>query len=160
MGLSAAAKEAIDLVDRIMQAFYGSQIRLAGKQPAAWEAPVREIREQLMHMFGAGFLVTTPWKWLQQYPRYLAAIDARIAKLSGPGVAKDERAREEFAPLWRAYLDLAKRGKELGLDPAKIDEYRWMLEELRVSLFAQELRTVAPVSVKRLQELWTAVVRG
>ena len=160
MGLSAAAKEAIDLVDRIMQAFYGSQIRLAGKQPAAWEAAVREIREQLMHMFGAGFLVTTPWKWLQQYPRYLAAIDARIAKLSGPGVAKDERAREEFAPLWRAYLDLAKRGKELGLDPAKIDEYRWMLEELRVSLFAQELRTVAPVSVKRLQELWTAVVRG
>jgi len=160
MGLSAAAKEAIDLVDRIMQAFYGSQIRLASKQPAAWEAAVREIREQLVHMFGAGFLVTTPWKWLQQYPRYLAAIDARIAKLSGPGVAKDERAREEFAPLWRAYLDLAKRGKELGLDPAKIDEYRWMLEELRVSLFAQELRTVAPVSVKRLQDLWAAVVRG
>lgn len=160
MGLSAAAREAIDLVDRTMQAFYGSQIRLAGKQPAAWEPAVREIREQLMHMFGAGFLVTTPWKWLQQYPRYLAAIDARFAKLSGPGVAKDERAREEFAPLWRAYLDLARRGKELGLDPAKIDEYRWMLEELRVSLFAQELRTIAPVSVKRLQELWTTVVRG
>jgi ATP-dependent helicase HrpA len=160
MSLGNAAKEAIELVDRVMQSFYASQLRLSGKQPEAWTQPVREIREQLTHMFGQGFLVATPWKWLQQYPRYLAAIDARIAKLSGPGVLKDERARAEFAPLWRAYLDLAKRGRELGLDQGKIDEYRWTLEELRVSLFAQELRTIVPVSVKRLQDMWTAVVKG
>jgi ATP-dependent helicase HrpA len=53
----------------------------------------------------------------------------------------------------------SKRQDELGLDPAKVAEYRWLCEEFRVSLFAQELRTAVPVSVKRLQELWVSIVR-
>ena len=53
---------------------------------------------------------------------------------------------------WRGYLDLEQRKKELGLSEAKIIEYRWMVEEMRVSLFAQELKTRLPVSAKRLAE--------
>ncbi len=158
--LDRAVREAANTASPIMDAYAALRARLAGSHPAAWDAPLADIGEQLTHLLPPEFLTIYPPERLSHLPRYLSAIDRRLERLSGPGVAKDERCMAELAPVWKGALELMRREKELGLDPAKVQEFRWMVEELRVSLFAQELRTSVPVSVKRLHELWASVVRG
>ena len=138
------------------------QLQLAGKAPVEWAATLTDVRDQLAHLLPGGssaVFVSTPFRQLLHYPRYLQAIQTRLRKLPGEGLLRDKRHAAELAPMWRGALELLRRQDELGLDPAKVAEYRWLCEEFRVSLFAQELRTAVPVSVKRLQELWMSIVR-
>ena len=76
---------------------------------------------------------------------------------SGNGAARDAQLLAEFSPLWTAYERRAILLAKQGVANPAIDQFRWQLEELRVQLFAQELRTPAPVSVKRLQKLWESL---
>jgi len=109
------------------------------------------VSAQIARLCGKRFLVDTPWLALQQLPRYLKAIVLRLDKLrSDP--ARDAARLAELRPLEQRYV---RRVAELrGAPDARLGEYRWLLEELRVSFFAQELRTPQPVSVKRLERAW------
>ncbi|TAN53617.1 MAG: ATP-dependent RNA helicase HrpA [Methylococcaceae bacterium] len=113
----------------------------------AGDACILDLREQLLHLLGAGFLKTTPLARLKEYPRYLKAAQYRLEKLR-QDPARDARQWDLFKPLWRRYWD---SGQPM---PPERDEFRWLLEELRVSLFAQPLKTPVPVSVKRLEDAW------
>ncbi len=129
------------------------------KLPQAKAQPTvaADIAQQLEGLFPARWLVQTPAAQLAHFPRYLKAIVLRIDKLrTEPG--RDAPRLAELAALiqpWRRQLS-QRRGEP---DP-RLEEFRWLLEELRVSLFAQELRTPMPVSVKRLQKAWAAIVAG
>ncbi len=126
--------------------------------PSAWAYVHRDVGGQLAALTPAGFLLSTPWEWLTQYPRFLSAIQVRYRKLPGPGLDRDRRLAAEFAPYIDAYNRAIDKRAEVMLDETALRQYRWMLEEYRVSLFAQELRTSIPVSPKRLQELWQKVI--
>ena len=90
-------------------------------------------------------------------PPVFPRISARLDALPGGGIAKDRERYEEFLPRWQAYLDWIERhGPHCETDPELI-QYRWMLEEYRVSLFAQKLGTSIPVSPKRLEQQWSKV---
>ncbi|MBL8315453.1 MAG: ATP-dependent RNA helicase HrpA [Rubrivivax sp.] len=110
-----------------------------------------DIAAQLQRLVGKRFLAQTPWPALLHLPRYLKAVVLRLEKLrSDP--QRDAVRLAELRPLEQRWL---RRMAELkGAGHARLDEYRWLLEELRVSLFAQELRTPQPVSVKRLDKAW------
>ena len=69
--------------------------------------------------------------------------------------ARDASLQAEIAPLWQAYLARAAPQRQSGVSDAALEEFRWLLEELRVSLFAQTLKTAVPVSPQRLRKLWT-----
>ena len=85
-------------------------------------------------------------------PRYLKAVTLRLDKLRADP-QRDAQRLAELRPLEQRYTrQLAERR---GAADARLDEFRWLLEELRVSLFAQELRTPQPVSVKRLEKAWS-----
>ena len=116
--------------------------------PPAWA--VQDIGAQLDGLVFPGFVLSTPAPWLDQLPRYLKAVQRRLDKLKhAPG--RDQDLTRQLAPLWQRYQEACEK------DPSRSEslaEYRWMLEELRVSLFAQELKTLMPVSVKRLEKLW------
>jgi ATP-dependent helicase HrpA len=104
---------------------------------------------------GKRFLATTPWPALQHLPRYLKGIALRLDKLRADP-ARDAARLAELRPLEQRWL---RRMAELkGAPHARLDEYRWLLEELRISLFAQELRTPQPVSAKRLDKVWSQMV--
>jgi ATP-dependent helicase HrpA len=110
-----------------------------------------DIQAQLGRLCGKFFLRDTPWEVLQHFPRYLKAVVLRLDKLRADP-SRDEARMSEMRPLEQRYM---KRLAELkGVRDTRVEEFRWMLEELRVSLFAQELRTPAPVSVKRLEKVW------
>src|SRR5690606_19773093 len=98
----------------------------------------------------------TPSSQLAHFPRYFKAAQARIDKLrSDP--ARDARLMADMAPLLANYQRAKSALK--GTEDARLEEFRWMLEELRVALFAQELRTPMPVSAKRLEKAWAAMQR-
>ena len=113
-----------------------------------------DMQHHLSRLCGKNFLRNTPWDALQHLPRYLKAAALRLDKLrSDP--ARDETRMSELKPLEQRYL---KRVAELkGASDDRLEEFRWLLEELRVSLFAQELRTPQPVSVKRLEKVWAQI---
>jgi len=134
---------------------------VAKKLPAfkAHAAAVQDIEAQVKRLMGKNFVAETPFERLQHYPRYFKGIVVRLDKLKA-NPARDAQLMAEYAPLWtnyeRRFLQLAKQGAS---DP-QIEQFRWLLEELRISLFAQELRTPVPVSVKRLQKQWEGIQHG
>jgi ATP-dependent helicase HrpA len=113
-----------------------------------------DVQAQLQRLCAKRFLAATPWSALQHLPRYLKAVVLRLDKLRADP-ARDAARMAELRPLEQRWL---RRQAELkGAADARLDEYRWLLEELRVSLFAQELRTPQPVSVKRLDKVWAQI---
>ncbi|MBA2689327.1 MAG: ATP-dependent RNA helicase HrpA [Burkholderiales bacterium] len=113
----------------------------------------KDIRAQLSSLVYPGFLGAMPWDKLEHLPRYLRAMILRLDKYpSNP--ERDERHAASIERLSKLYREREeKRRKDDALDP-QLAEFRWLIEELRVSLFAQELKTPMPVSVKRLEKAW------
>jgi ATP-dependent helicase HrpA len=138
--------------------------RLAATVLVEYQAAVRKIKDtknqpdstadatqQLQRLCPKRFLAATPWTRLQHLPRYVKAITLRLDKLrSDP--ARDATRMAELRPQEQRYWRLVAERK--GAVDDRMQELRWLLEELRVSFFAQELRTPQPVSVKRLDKLW------
>ena len=108
--------------------------------------------QQIQRLMGKRFLTATPWERLQHLPRYLKAITLRLDKYRADP-ARDTARLLELRPQEQRYWRLVAERK--GVSDERMDEFRWLLEELRVSFFAQELRTPQPVSVKRLEKAWT-----
>jgi ATP-dependent helicase HrpA len=124
---------------------------------AKWQYAIDDVVDQLSRLAGPNCLSTTPWGWLRHCPRYFRAIRVRLDALAGGGMAKDRERFQEFLPCWQAYLNwIGQHGAQCEADPELI-QYRWMLEEYRVSLFAQKLGTSIPVSPKRLEQQWSKV---
>lgn len=116
----------------------------------------RDIDQQLLFLFTPGFMRDTPAQWLACYPRYLKALALRLERLSGQ-YAKDQKHMAMLAQLETSFMSLLSERPALLLECAPAMAYRWMLEELRVSLFAQALGTRVAVSQKRLEQQWAAV---
>jgi ATP-dependent helicase HrpA len=110
-----------------------------------------DAMQQLQRLVPKRFLAMTPWTQLQHFPRYLKAITLRLDKLRADP-ARDAARMAELKPQEQRYWRLVAERK--GAVDERLREFRWLLEELRVSFFAQELRTPQPVSVKRLDKLW------
>ena len=114
---------------------------------------VADINAQVARLMPKNFLVALPYERIAQIPRYLKAATVRIDKLrtnparDGELMADWKRLAQPFEREW-----LAKA--KAGVTDPQLEEFRWLLEELRVGLFAQELKTPMPVSVKRLQKIW------
>jgi ATP-dependent helicase HrpA len=112
---------------------------------------VADAAQQLQRLVGKRFIADTPYTQLQHFARYLKAVVLRLDKLRADA-ARDATKLAELKPLDQKYWRLVAERK--GVTDARMQEFRWLLEELRVSFFAQELRTPQPVSVKRLDKAW------
>ena len=115
-----------------------------------------ELTAQLEQLIYPGFLTQTPGPKLLQFPRYIKGMSVRIEKFANnPG--RDESNSREIHAFWHQYLQRLEKHRASGVTDEHLEEFRWQIEELRISLFAQELKTPYPVSVKRLQKLWECV---
>jgi ATP-dependent helicase HrpA len=147
-GIGLPAQEISRSVQASLERLF--RIEAALKKPQAAPA-VADIRAQLAWLVPAGFLMTTPWERLKEFPRYLQAIEQRLEKLP-MDPKRDAKLAAEIAPIEARYRERVKT--ERGMRPPGEDEFRWLLEELRVSLFAQQLKTRVPVSARRLEDAW------
>ncbi|KGW79631.1 RNA helicase HrpA [Burkholderia pseudomallei MSHR2990] len=152
--LNLLAQEIARLVGQILAEYAGLAKKLAQAKP--FPAAHADMQGQLAALVGKRFVVDTPYAQLAHFPRYLKGIALRIDKLKADP-ARDARQAAELQPLAQHYQrSVAQRG---GVADARLAEFRWLLEELRISLFAQELRTPMPVSVKRLYKVWESMQR-
>ncbi|KAA0091082.1 ATP-dependent RNA helicase HrpA [Paraburkholderia sp. T12-10] len=152
--LSLLAQEIARLVGQILTEYAAVTKKLAQAKPFA--AAYADMQQQLQGLIGKRFVVDTPYSQLAHFPRYLKAITQRIDKLKADPT-RDARSFAEMQPLLQQYQRAqSARG---GVTDGRLTEFRWLLEELRVSLFAQELRTPMPVSVKRLHKVWESMQR-
>ena len=153
---TAHAERLAKLTLEILKLWHGLQKRFKGKIDLAQAMALNDIKLQLSNLVYPGFVRETPGEWLKELPRYLKAIEQRLDKI-GAQVQRDRVWSGELAGYWEQYRTrLDKHGRE-GKRDAQLQLYRWMLEEYRVSLFAQQLGTKMAVSDKRLSKQWSQV---
>ncbi len=143
--LTPVTMELAQLSHRILGEWHPLRRQLDGDLPLSWIEAARDIRDQLAHLVPADFLLATPIAVLPQLPRYLQAIGRRLQRLEQTP-DKDRRLRVDIEPLW----DAAKRLRTAHPEHAGVERFRYRIEELRVSVFAQELGTREKVSIQRL----------
>ncbi len=150
--LNLIAQEVARQAGLVLAEFAAAQRKL--KDSRAPREVADDLQAQLQRLVGKRFLLDTPWPALQHLPRYLKGITLRLDKLRADP-ARDAARLAELRPLEQRWLRRLAGLK--GAPHGRLDEYRWLLEELRISLFAQELRTPQPVSAKRLDRAWAQI---
>ena len=153
--LTLIAQEVARLAALVLTEYATAARKIKDTKPTSLAADAAaDCLQQLGRLMGKRFLATTPWTQLQHMVRYLKAVTLRLDKhRSDP--ARDAARLQELKPYEQRYWRLVAERK--GVQDARLQEYRWLLEELRVSFFAQELRTPQPVSLKRLDKAWAQI---
>jgi ATP-dependent helicase HrpA len=160
----SASLDSVALATEVYETLHRVSLRLesmmVGRPPVEWAPALEGVRNQLSHLCPPGptaLLLSTPVSKLVLVPRYLRGVESRLLKIQQGKIAQDQQRAAELRPFLRRWLD-AREGAA-AMEPGKrsaLDAYRWMLEEFRVSLFAQELRVPGPggVTPKKLDEQW------
>lgn len=144
-------------VDEILKVYQEIQKTFNTKLTPALVAPYADIKQQTQGLVYDNFVANTPKIWLIHIPRFLKASHLRLQKLDR-SLAKDDRLMAEITPLWDIYITLQKESKNLSAKSTELDTIRWLFEELRVSLFAQELKTSTAISPKRLKRVLSNIM--
>ena len=151
-----AVQEIAKLVLPLFEAYHNVRLALEQPRPATWQPALDDVRRQLAALTPADFLRETPWTWLQHLPRYLKAISLRLSKLNS-SLPRDRQHLELIARFWQDYEQRVEEHRRRGVEDAELTRFRWLVEEFRVSLFAQELGVSVPVSGQRLEKQWSKV---
>ncbi len=122
--------------------------KLNAKLPLSAIHAVKDIKEQLHHLIYQGFIQQTPNTIMHRLPLYMQAISQRLDKLL-IDPARDKQWMNEIKPYWQRYLD-----NQTKMTSKEFEDFRWMIEEFRISLFAQGIKTAYPISAKRLDKQW------
>jgi ATP-dependent helicase HrpA len=144
---------------RLFAAIAAEHQRAQQKLDAAARAlpqPAADARAQVARLVYRGCMSATPWERLSDLPRYLKAIQQRLERYR-ENPERDAQHAANIALLWNRYQERAEKLRRTNDVDPRLEDFRWRIEELRVSLFAQELKTPYPVSYKRLDKLWNAI---
>lgn len=148
------ANELCRLTGDILAQYQVLRARLDDARWSAWPRTVAELRAHLQLLLPEGFIVEVPFERLKHVPRYLQAAGARLDKLaSNPD--RDADWQQQLARFRQTYTTRLEQDRLRGVNDPKVEEFRWMLEEVRVSLWAQQLKTPYPISFKRLEKYWS-----
>ncbi len=154
--LSVAAAEVVQQVLPLFEAYTLVRRTWERTNLPQYEATRRDVHDHLSTLLSSGFLIRTPWHWIQHLPRYLRGIARRLEKLSVGGAIKDQQLLPTLLPRWQRWKQRAAASID-RFDP-ELENYRWMLEEFRIWLFAQDLGTALSVSEKKIDKQWSLVV--
>lgn len=148
--------EVCRLTAEILTEYHVLRPRLQQPGAQAWQRLMNDIRAQLRALLPPQFLIEVPFLRLKNIPRYVRAIGFRLDKFpSNP--TRDAQWQETIANFTRQLQQRREVDRVRGVHNPKLEEFRWMLEELRVSLWAQQLKTPYPVSFKRMEKAWSEI---
>ena len=154
--VTLVAQEFVRLAGQLLIEHAALAKRLVGLK--TFPDAVADMQAQIAALLPKDFLVAFAWERLAHFPRYLKAVSIRVDKLRN-NPARDAQSMAEWKALAQAWERELAAKRRAGVADAALEDFRWMLEELRVGLYAQELKTPMPVSVKRLQKIWDSRAR-
>jgi ATP-dependent helicase HrpA len=155
--IGVAVQTITPLMRRLFESYHRAQLAIEEYDSPRWPDAIIDIKSQLAALTGERFLLRTPYAWLEHYPRYFEAICVRFDRLASGGLDRDRQGMDELRPFLDAYRQRVATVKKSDPYDAELEHFRWMLEEFRVSLFAQTLGTSLTVSAKRLEKQWAKV---
>lgn len=150
--IAGAAQEVATWLSTFAEGYFAARRESESLSGKRFAAPAADIRRQIDWLLVDRFLSITPWNWLKHYPRYFSAIAYRVDKLRSGSAARDDQNTQMVQTLWRRWLDSLSPADQSPTSQSAC-EFRWMMEELRVSLFAQPLGTSVKVSPQRCEKL-------
>ncbi len=157
--IAVATQEISPLIPRLFQAYQQARLATESLTAKRWTAARQDIQQQLDRLLADGFLSQTPWEWLQQFPRFLHAIQQRAEKLAHGGEARDQEGLRQVANCQEQYATQRIKNEQMEEWDPMLEQYRWMIEEFRVSWFAQSLGTSLKISPQRLDAHWAKICR-
>jgi ATP-dependent helicase HrpA len=134
-----------------LKSYAGLQQNISNIKAAALKPVVDDIEQQLSKLIYPGFVLATPTQWLPHLPRFIQAANIRLQK-AGQNLKQDTANSQAVFKLWQTYALEKKQLEKHHENTNDLTEFRWLIEELRVSLFAQSLKTSVPISIKRLSK--------
>mgnify|MGYP001330823578 CR=1 FL=1 len=155
--VDGVAFEVVESVGAILRAHQALRLRIESLGAPMMRPVAQDVSRWESTLVYPGFLMRTPWDRLVHLPRYIRSGEHRLMKLGNAGLARDARMAEQIAPYERRLVERVLAHRERGVADSKLERFRWLLEEFRVSLFAQELGTSETVSPKRLEQAWAEV---
>ena len=154
-----AVSEAVSRQVQAIATEYQNLMSAQAKMPATVNRLKRDVESQVQLLVYKNCFSQTPWEHLSNIPRYLKALNLRIQKQPA-NPDRDGKNAASVGTIWQKWQDKINALNQAHLRiPQALQDYRWLIEELRVSLFAQELKTPFPVSIKRLEKVWTDLSR-
>ena len=146
------------LVHEILKQNHALLKQLKGKMNLALALPMSDLQRQLDVLMSADFLIRTPFERLIHFPRYLEACAIRLEKMPRE-LGKEREYVPKLKEWFEQYEDRRVQFERQGLWDARLDHFRWLIEEQRVSWYAQQLKTAETVSEKRLNRYWEEIRR-
>ena len=156
MGIVPAVQEVTKVIVPLLESYHLAKLTIERNKP---HPAALEAEEHLARLTLPGFLTATDWDTLREYPRYFRAVPMRFEKLRGGGESADRQSVAELDQYWQKYLERRELHELAGITDPELDVFRWMIEEYRVSLFAQRLGTSIKVSSQRLDKQFEKVKR-
>ncbi|MDQ7001092.1 MAG: ATP-dependent RNA helicase HrpA, partial [Ghiorsea sp.] len=158
-GRAKVVKQGAIIAEQVLTALQGYaelQHKLHLVKAAALAPVLQDIEQQMQHMIYPDFVQHTPTQWLPHLPRFIQAALLRLNK-AGQNLKQDQNNSVVIQQFWQQYQHRKEQSEKHHEDITQLTEFRWLLEELRVSLFAQSLKTSIPVSVKRMEKHWASL---
>jgi ATP-dependent helicase HrpA len=156
LSLVSVANEMAEQLYRVLSSYQGVAKKMKGSIPLPWTRVYGDIKVQLGQLVYPGFIGNTPLFWLGQLPRYFKGIEVRLERFQNH-LNKENAYVTELEILWQTYVRQKKAHDDKVLYDPELVKYRWMLEEYRISLFAQSVGTLESISEKRLAKQWQEV---
>lgn len=150
------ARRLLDMVLAIYTTLAVVRSKLGRVNDSLYRESIDDMRRQLDGLQASNFLYKVSCSRWQHYPRYLKALEVRLDKLPN-NLTRDLDASRELTKLWQNYQIRRQLLEAREVDSTRLEDYRWLLEEYRVSLFAQPMKTAQPVSAARLAKLWAEI---
>jgi ATP-dependent helicase HrpA len=135
-GIIVAVQEVTKVIVPILETYHQAKLAIERNKP---HPSALEAEEHLSRLILPGFLSATDWNYLREYPRYFRGVPMRFEKLRSGGEAADRQGVEELSRYWQKYLERRELHDLAGIADPELEVFRWMIEEYRVSLFAQRL---------------------
>ncbi|MEQ9410791.1 MAG: DUF3418 domain-containing protein [Fuerstiella sp.] len=155
--LGVVVQEIVQLLPPLFRQYHQTLRNLTDAAGPGRADLVADMQQQVAELIHPTFLSSTPWPWLIQIPRYLTGIRMRLDRLNSGGLQTERTRQQDLAMYLNRYrIRRAETLKQQRTDPM-LDHFGWMLQEYRISLFAQKLGTAITVSPRKLDEQWERI---
>lgn len=155
--ISVASQQLANVLPKFFSAYQELQLAISERKGTGVDEVVAAIKSQVKRLMPDDFWLATPWMWLQRYPTYFRSAKFRLEKLSKATIRQELEMEDQFGNHLANHEKALQRHQSQGIHDVELTKFRWMVEELRISTFSQQLGTLIPVSEKRMEKQWLKV---